>query len=393
MLISQSLKVARTLRRLFASSAAACFFAAERGRKRFGPDLRQGVPIMTNARVCNLQRSTLARLLFIFAVVLAVAGCGDDRYAIPIAGTYPTAIDYWPAKKTLLVGTFDGAIYSMTQQGGQEKKLFDARGLDRPKIIRLRVDRIRDRLWVLGPYHVSVYDLATSRLLRHAGLQELSGRDRVSAFGDIELDEQGNAYVIDTGIYPIIYKADGVTLNVEAWGPQLPERRGTVTAATYAPLNALAITPDGAQLIYLNGYDGRLWSVDLRKGGVSEIKLSHPLYAASSMVVARDDAARSGEFKMYVTRASRNLISVVHLDSSSGAAKVRDLAVEDIDTPLSAVLVDGALFVTNSQLGKHPDFGRAGDVISPFQILYFGARYLAGHQNEPGPASTIVMFP
>lgn len=347
---------------------------------------------MSINRICNLPRSTVERLLVVLALVLALAGCDDDRYSLPISGAYPTAIDYWPAKKMLLVGTLDGAVYAMTRQGGQENKLFNARGMDRAQIIRMRVDRMRDRLWVLGPYQVSVYDLATSRLLRHTGLQELSGRDRISPFGDIELDERGNAYIIDTGMFPLIYKADGVSFNVEAWGPQ-PERRNMAAAANYAPLNALAMTPDGSQLMYLNGYDGRLWSVSLQNGGVSEIKLSHPLYAASSMAVTRDNAARSGEFKVYITRASRGLISVVHLDSRSGAGKVRDLAFEKVDTPLAATLVDGALFVTDSQLGKLPEFGGAGDPISPFRIMYYGPGYLAGHEIEPGAASIIVAFP
>jgi hypothetical protein len=136
-----------------------------------------------------------------------------------------------------------------------------------------------------------------------------------------------------------------------------------------------------------------MFPIDPRTGLACEIALSHPLYAANSMTVTNEGAVRTGEFTVYVTRASRGLVSVVLLDGISGKGTVRDLAASEIDAPFSATVVDGALFVTDSQLGRDPDFGGAGDIVSPFQISYLGPQYLSGRQLEPGPASAIIANP
>ncbi|HYH41980.1 MAG TPA: hypothetical protein VD867_08355 [Burkholderiales bacterium] len=329
-------------------------------------------------------RSTVSGLSFVLAV--ALGGCGaypGDKGVIHLRDhAYPTGIDHWPARKAIVFSDFGGSIYSIREDGTRAAKLIDVRDSDCTRVTRVRVDEARNRLWVMGASGICVYDLASLRLAKQLPLREMVHNRLANPLTDIALDSQGNAYAIDTGIDPIVYRIESSTFAVAVWNRATPSGDAGVYSPRHFPLNAIAVTPAGGHVMYVDAYAGTLHVLDIATRQDSKVSMPEPLYAVNALVAA-PGAAGTGGIDLYAVSAGNNSITVVGVDSDLKTARTLAYAIRHLDHPLAGTWVRGTLFVTNSQLLRHPEVTGDGETPSPFSIARLSARYFADQAANP----------
>lgn len=135
---------------------------------------------------------------------------------------YPSGIDHWPSKSAVIFSDFGGRIYSMRDDGTRVAKLMDIKEIDCARGTRVRLDEARNRLWVMSAAAICVYDLQSLQRMRHLPLGDMSQYRLANGLTDIALDAEGNAYAIDNGIDPIVYRIDSATFAVAPWNKLTP---------------------------------------------------------------------------------------------------------------------------------------------------------------------------
>lgn len=339
---------------------------------------------------CHVTSARLARCgaFFCMSLMLVQAGCeAGEPSAIRLQEiAYPTGIDYWPSRKTVLFGDYAGNIYGMQESGARVTKLMAVGTTDCARILRLRIDALRNRLWVMSASGVCIYDLQSLRLARHVPLGDMSRYRPANGLTDIALDTEGHAYAIDTGIDPIVYRIEAATLAVTAWNKTLPPNGVAVYSPRHFPLNAISVTPDGARLLYFNAYKGTLHALNIKDRQSSAILLPQPIYAVNALVTA-PSAARNGGTDLYALSAKNNAVTIIDMDGDAAAARVRAHATALLDNPLAGTLVQGVLFVTNSQLLQHPEINGDSDTRRPSSIVRLTPAYFLKQASNPALGS------
>jgi hypothetical protein len=126
----------------------------------------------------------------------------------------------------------------------------------RTHIVRLSVDRDRGRLWVADFKLVQVYALPGLEELRRYELP----RDRYyERFGDLAIDNAGNAFVLSRG-GARLYRIDSGSLDLEPW-LDLDERAAD---AALLLANRILKSPDDRHLFLPSPTRGSLLRVDTR---------------------------------------------------------------------------------------------------------------------------------
>lgn len=314
-------------------------------------------------------------------------GAEGPLIALPSVG-FPTGITYAASRKAVLFADYDGAIYSMRQDSARIAEVARVKVTDCSRVLRLQADATRNRLWVMSASGICVYSLDTMQLVRHLTLAGISHNPLANRLSDLALDAQGNAYVIDSAMDPIIYRIGVDSFSAEVWkegsGNKETLIRGTgVYSPEHIPLNAIAIAPPGDRLLYVNAYNGTLHSLDITSGQRSAISLSSKLYAANALVAVR--AAKSaGGTDIYVFSASNNSVLGITLTDSPVPAHARVFATRFLDQPMAAVWVGDVLLVTNSQLLRHPKFIDTRPAKArPSSIARLNRTYFAEHSANP----------
>lgn len=318
------------------------------------------------------------------ALSLALSACGSGGgVVIDLQDkSYPTGIDYWPARQMMLFGDLAGSIYSIRENGTRVAKLMDVTALDCARVTRLRVDAARSRLWVMSASGICVYDLQSLKLTRHLPIGDMSRYRLTNGLTDMALDAQGNAYAIDTGIDPVVYRIEAATFAVAAWNKAAPLDGPGVYSPRHFPLNAIAVTPEGKHILYVNAYTGTLNVLDTGSKQQSMVSMSHKLYAVNALVAA-PSAASAGGIDLYAVSASNNSVTVVGLDGDLKTARARAYATKHLDNPLAGTMVQGSLFVTNSRLLQHPEMNGDRDTRLSFSIARLGSKYFADQAANP----------
>jgi len=320
------------------------------------------------------------------ALALALGGCspdGGDRSVIDLQDkAYPTGIDHWPAKSAVVFGDFGGSIYSIREDGTGVAKLMDIREIDCARVIRVRVDEARNRLWVMSASGICVYDLQSLRLARHVPVGDMSHYRLANALTDIALDSQGNAYAIDSGIDPVVYRIESATFAVATWNKESPPSGPRVYSPRHFPLNAVAVTPQGGHLVYVNAYSGTLHVLDVTSRQHSTVSMPRTLYAVNALVAA-PSATSTGGIDLYVVSARNDSITVVEIDSDLKSARSGVYATKYLDNPLAGTWVRGSVFVTNSQLLRHPEVSGDRGKPRPFSIARLDSRYFVDQAANP----------
>jgi hypothetical protein len=246
----------------------------------------------------------------------------------------------------------------------------------------LRVDAARNRLWVMSASGICIYDLQSLQLSRHLSLGDMSHYRLANGLTDMALDTQGNAYAIDTGIDPVVYRIESATFAVATWNKAVPPNDPGVYSPRHFPLNAIAVTPEGKYILYVNAYQGTLHALEISSKQQTTVSMSQPLYAVNGLIVAPGSTS-SGGIDLYAVSARNNSITVVGLDGDLKAARSRVYATKYLDNPLSATWMQGSLFVTNSQLLQHPEINGDRNTRRPFSIARLDARYFADQATNP----------
>ncbi len=319
------------------------------------------------------------------ALTLALCGCeSSDNVVIDLQDkAFPTGLDHWPARKLVLFGTFAGSIYSIQEDGTRVAKLMDVRTSDCSRVTRIRVDEVRNRLWIMSAAGICVYNLQSLQMIRHLPIGDISRHRLANGLTDIALDSHGNAYAIDTGIAPIIYRIESATFAVEVWNKIVPRRSAGIFSSRHFPLNAVAVTPQGKNLLYVNAYDGTLNVIDIASRQQTAVVIPNKLYAVNALVAA-PGAGSAGGIDLYAVSASNNSVTVVGMDGDLKTARMRVLATKLLDQPLTGTWVRGSVFITNSQILRHPEvFSEDREVPRPFSIVRLNSAYFGEQAANP----------
>jgi hypothetical protein len=329
----------------------------------------------------------LASRMIIASVSLAfgVALCGcisnnGDMAVIDLQDkTYPTGIDHWPAKGAVVFGDFGGSIYSILENGTRVRKLMDIQEIDCARVTRVRVDEARNRLWVMSASGICVYDLQSLQLKRHLLVGDMSNYRVANGLTDIALDPQGNAYATDTGVDPVVYRIESATYAVAIWNKVTAPSGPGVYSPRHFPLNAIAVTPQGGHVLYVNAYSGQLHVLDIATKQQAKVSMRQALYAVNALVAAPS----ANGIDLYAVSARNNSITVVGIDADLKNARSRVYATKYLDNPLAGTMVRGSMFVTNSQLLGHPDIGGERNKSRPFSIALLSEKYFADQAANP----------
>jgi DNA-binding beta-propeller fold protein YncE len=335
---------------------------------------------------CDWLASRITIASVSLALALALCGCNSnssDRSVIDLQDkTYPTGIDHWPAKSVVIFGDFGGSIYSIREDGTRVIKLTDIREIDCARVTRVRVDEARNRLWVMSASGICVYDLQSLQLTRYLPIGDMSHYRLANGLTDIALDPQGNAYAIDSGIDPVLYRIESATFAVAMWNKVTPKSVPGVYSPRHFPLNAIVVTPQGGHVLYVNAYSGELHVVDISSKQRSTVSMPQTLYGVNALVAAPSTTSPGG-IDLYAVSARNNSITVVGIDSDLKNARARIYATKYLDNPLAGTLVRGSVFVTNSQLLRHPELSGDRDKPRPFSIVRLGSKYFADQAANP----------
>jgi len=274
-------------------------------------------------------------LALVFGLWSADSHGGDQPVVALKDIAYPTGIDYWPAQKKVLFADFGGGIYSIQEDGTRIAQLMTVRESDCSRATRLRVDEARNRLWIMSAAAICVYNLQSLQLMRHLPVGDMSRYRLANGLTDLALDALGNAYAIDTGIAPTIYRIESATFAVVMWNKAAPPRDAGVYTPRYFPLNALAVTPQGKHLLYVNAYSGTLHVMDTTGKQHSTVSLPHKLYAVNALVAVPNVTILDG-IDLYAVSAKNNSITMVALNGGMNTAHTRVIATQYLDQPLAA---------------------------------------------------------
>jgi hypothetical protein len=142
---------------------------------------------------------------------------------------------------------------------GNDAPSFVARLHDpkRTHILRLAVDRKRDRLWVADFWLVQVYELAGLKEVRRYELER--NGPYYERFSDLVLDNDGNAFILARG-GARIYRIGTTSLELERW-LELDQR---VSDAAVLLANRVLKSPDDRYLLLPAPASGALLRVDIR---------------------------------------------------------------------------------------------------------------------------------
>lgn len=295
---------------------------------------------------------------------------------------YPTGIDYWVKHKLLLFSDYAGAVYSMHEDGTRVAKLLDVRAHDCAHTLRVRVDDARNRLWVLGAAGICVFDLQKLSLLRHMPLGGMSDYRLASELSDIAIDTEGNAYVIEAAIDPVLYQVESAAFTVTVLSRTASPQGPPIYTPRGHPLNAITVTPDGKRVLYVDAYAGTLIAIDLATRQRTKVAMPHQLYAVNGLVATPRALSTEGT-DLYVVSAGNNAVSVVSVDDDFKSAHIRVQATRHLEQPLSAKWVHGTLWVTNSQILRRLEIN--GDTVSPrvFTLARLDQAYFVGQAGNP----------
>lgn len=293
----------------------------------------------------------LSLLLILTAAPLAWAQDGPDAYALPGDAVFPEGIAIDADARVLYVGsTTDGTIFRADIDSG-EVGVF-ASGTQ-PTAIGMTVDPY-GRLWVAGgpTGQVFVYDTASAELLR-----TYATPDAASTFVN-DLVWTGEAVFVTDSFRPELFRigADATLGELETFA-SFEDSDFTYVDGFNA--NGIVATPDGSRVVTVQSQTGLLFHVDVEDGTVGTVTTDVPFPAGDGLIVA--------DGVLYVVQnASGTIARRVMADDATFAIAPAgpDITSERFAYPTTAAILDGELFVVNSQFDQ-----QGGPPELPFQVV------------------------
>lgn len=200
--------------------------------------------------------------LLVLVAIMAIAGCGDssstaDRRDVQGGGKVTAQENEgaaWLSYRSLLEESQDG-----------------------DQVLRVRVDRARNRLWVLALEHVDVYDIANKRLIRRIQLPGWSVAELICP-PDMALDRSGTVF-ISHNVEPKLWEIAADNFQVKAHALRLVRREHMEIG-----FGALAFASDGS-LYGVAATGGTLWHIDIDNAGAHQVELGAFLPDACALTV------------------------------------------------------------------------------------------------------------
>ena len=156
---------------------------------------------------------------------------------------------------------------SMADRTGSDVALLEKHGTGERDAFRIRTDTTRNRVWVLGPDDVRVYD-AAKRPIRRIILSNWSVAHFICD-PDMVLDGSGSA-IISSNVPARLWRIDADSFEVTQHEISLQGKEQWDIG-----FGALAFAADGT-LVALTASANSLWKIDLARASASLIELYHP---------------------------------------------------------------------------------------------------------------------
>ena len=207
--------------------------------------------------------------LFVFAATLALVGCGDSGSRVSESNKVQPGGNECCAIADRQYTRSYGDVPTQELEGAYRLpygSLLDAHWGGSEEVLRVRVDTTRNRLWVLGPDHVDVYDIAKKHLIRRIALPGWSVAE-LTCQPDMALDRSGTAF-ISHNVQPRLWQ-----INADSF--QLKERVIRLRNGEHREIGfgGLAFTPDGT-LFGVAASGGSLWSIDIANATAHQVELN-----------------------------------------------------------------------------------------------------------------------
>jgi len=175
---------------------------------------------------------------FVFVAAMAIAGCGDS--------------------------------------GSRKSPNRDRLGANE-QALRVKVDTARNRLWVLGPDDLYVYDMAKRHLILRIALPGWSVTDFICP-PDIALDRAGTAFISDNA-QPRLWRIDADSFHLTEHAVRLLNKEHWDIG-----FGGLAFAADGT-LFGVTASGGSLWSIDLLNARAHQVELGASMDACPLSVI------------------------------------------------------------------------------------------------------------
>lgn len=307
-------------------------------------------------------KQTIIVLIVATFVLISNSSFGQSS-TIPLLGDslFPESIAYQPYRQTFYVSSFnDGSIQTVDRKSNSV--FIQPAGTDgRTSALGVKVDPKRERLWVIAPDAVYIYDLKTNTLKKKNVLTDIINVQS-SLLNDLCLDKDGNAFITDS-YNPYIFRVDGETLQMSNWldvSQSIPFGQQNNVPFN---LNGIVITPDGKYLLSVKTNDGSFWKIDIAEKTVSQVHLSE-------LVTFGDGLTWQRGKKLFVIRNFINKISRIEFSQDFNAGEVTDVNASGLEVPTSAVYSEDKLVVVNSEFDHNPTFGGDGVPTLPFHLTF-----------------------
>jgi hypothetical protein len=213
--------------------------------------------------------STVRRWVILFVVVSAMAGCGNQGN--PGQG-------------------------STAGHTGRSVAPSETYGTNERDALRIKTDTTRNRVWMLGPDGVSIYD-ATRSLIRRIILSNWSVAHFICD-PDIVLDSSGSA-IISSNLPARIWRIDADSFEVTQHEISLQGKEQWDIG-----FGALAFAADGP-LIALTSSANSLWKIDLAHASASMIESYHPPLKSCTLTAQFPPSAGADEVRTWNPTAYR----------------------------------------------------------------------------------------
>jgi hypothetical protein len=253
-----------------------------------------------------------------------------DRNALPAPAAYHERTDE-------LFVAVKGDV-KMMKPGDSARPLqrHDVYSNPRGTILRIRLDPVRERLWILDVGAVHVFDLAQKRLLRSVRLANWSYIGYgFNCLPDLRLDAKGAAFVSDNS-QPKLWRIDSDTFSVREHNVEF----GSLPALD-AGFSALAVTGEGLMFGAMAA-SGLLWRIDTATFRAERIPLSTPVRGACGMEALNTAPSRDSTLFVLSALPAGFEIQRVAIPRNAADAVVSPVTVDAIHAPAGLLARNGA---------------------------------------------------
>lgn len=269
-------------------------------------------------------------------------GTETESFALPGEAVYPEGVAYDPSTGGFFIGsTRDGAVYRGNVRDGSGKtEVFLEGGADgRRGVTGMKVDG-EGRLWISGrdSGRAFVYDAGSGDLIEVLDTPPASS----TLINDVVVTEDA-AYFTDS-FRPTLFRvplAQGGIGEMEPWlefgGTPIRYRGGF-------NLNGIDATEDGRFLITVQFNTGRLYRIDARTGGITQVDLGGELLRTGDGLLLEGRT-------LYAVREAPGDVVPVRLSEDFTSGTVGDAFSDpSFRLPTTAARYEDRLLVVNSQL-------------------------------------------